>query len=318
MAPDIGFLWPYAALALPLPWLLRRVLPPARTPTGALWLPVLTDYQTAAGGSRSSRLRWPLLVASLAWCLLVLAATRPVWISATYRVPLTGRNLWVLVDLSWSMRQTDFELNGHRVTRLRAAKKVASDFIGGRRGDRVGLLVFGTHAYVQAPLTLDRRTVQILLDESQFGMAGGKTAIGDAIGLAMKHTKANHAGEQVLVLLTDGANTTGEIEPLVAARLAAQRGLKIYTIGIGDEFDLDAPAAGELREIAAITGGTFARADDTQALKRSFARIDKLEPVTHAEPLSIYTELFPWPLGAALLVALLGLIPFSHWRAAVS
>lgn len=318
MAANIGFLWPYAALALPLPWLLRRVLTPARTLTGALWLPVLTDYQTAAGNRRSSRPQWPLLVASLAWCLLVLAATRPVWISSTHRAPLTGRNLWVSVDLSWSMRQTDFELNGHRVTRLKAAKKVARDFIAGRRGDRVGLLVFGTHAYVQAPLTLDRRTVQILLDESQFGMAGGKTAIGDAIGLAVKHTNASHAGEQVLVLLTDGANTTGEINPLVAARLAAQRGLKIYTIGIGGGFVRDASATAQLRKIAAITGGKFARADDTQALKRSFARIDKLEPVARAEPISIYTELFPWPLGAALLVTLLGLIPFSRWRAAVS
>lgn len=320
MPGDFGFLWPYAVLALPLPWLLRRWLGPARVSSGALWVPVLSDYTAAAGNSPHARARWPLWVASLVWCLLVLAVMRPVWINTTQRVPLTGRDLWVAVDLSTSMGQTDFELDGHRVARLKAAKKVAKEFIAGRRGDRVGLLVFGTHAYIQAPLTLDRRTVQILLDQAHVGMAGGKTAIGDAIGLAVKHAQAAAAApaQQVLVLLSDGDNTAGTLQPDVAARLAAQQRLKIYTIGLSGTPYADKHGLAQLRRIAGTTHGAFALASSTAMLKRAFSDINRLQPASRPESVSLYTALFPWPLGAALLIVLLVSAPWPRLRTAAS
>lgn len=311
MPGDFGFLWPYAALALPLPWLLRRWFSPTRTSSSALWVPILSDYAAAAGDRPDSKARWPLWLASLAWCLLVLAAMRPAWINTTRQVPLTGRNLWVAVDLSTSMAQTDFERAGQPVTRLQAAKKVAEDFIASRRGDRVGLLLFGTHAYIQAPLTLDRKTVQLLLGEAHVGMAGGKTAIGDVIGLAVKHATAAKfkPRQQVLILLSDGDNTAGTLQPDVAARLAAQEGLKIYTIGISRQPYVDKHGLAQLRRIAQLTRGTFALASSSAALKHAFAEINRLQPAARPESVSVFTDLYPWPLGAALLLVLLALVP---------
>jgi len=289
-----------------------------------LRVPNLTSFETLKDRSDVEQLlNWRVWVAVLAWSLLVLAAARPERIGDELDVPVAGRNLMLAVDLSGSMDQKDFELAGRRVDRLTATKAVASDFIVRREGDRIGLILFGERAYLQVPLTLDRDTVKILLLEAEIGLAGEKTAIGDAITLAVRrvHEQKEDAGEQVLVLLTDGANTAGEVQPLKAAELAQQVGLRIYTIGIGAEsMDVSSLVGGRrainpsadldeatLTQIAQLTGGRYFRATDTASLQDIYALVDDLEPVEEPEsgfrPVKSY---YFWPLGLALgLVGLL-------------
>jgi Ca-activated chloride channel family protein len=267
-------------------------------------------------------LNWRVLVAILAWLLLVLAAARPERIGDELEVPVAGRNLMLAVDLSGSMDQKDFELGNRRVDRLTATKAVASDFISRREGDRIGLILFGERAYLQVPLTLDRDTVKTLLLEAEIGLAGEKTAIGDAITLAVRrvHEAPAEAGDQVLVLLTDGANTAGEVQPLKAAELAQQVGLRIYTIGIGaDQMEVSSLLGGRRRinpsadldeetltKIAQQTGGRYFRATDTASLQDIYRLVDELEPVEEPEsgfrPVKSY---YFYPLGAAFVLILL-------------
>jgi len=311
--------WPWALIALPLPWLMNRLLPEALGLSEAgLRVPNLSSFETLKDRSDVEQLlNWRVWIAVLAWCLLVLAAARPERIGDELDVPVAGRNLMLAVDLSGSMDQKDFELAGRRVDRLTATKAVASDFIARREGDRIGLILFGERAYLQVPLTLDRDTVKILLLEAEIGLAGEKTAIGDAITLAVRrvHEQEEDTGEQVLVLLTDGANTAGEVQPLKAAELAQQVGLRIYTIGIGAEtMDVSSLVGGRrainpsadldeatLTQIAHQTGGRYFRATDTASLQDIYALVDELEPVEEPEsgfrPVKSY---YFWPLGVAL------------------
>lgn len=314
----IQFEWLWVFLALPLPLIVRLLTPPARGERdAALRTPFMEDFD-AATGTRSEGFRswWALALAVIAWLLLVTAAARPQWIGDPLELPASGRDLMLAVDLSGSMKAADFELNGRAVDRLTATKAVAGEFIKRREGDRLGLILFGENAYLQTPLTFDRQTVQTLLDESVIGLAGRKTAIGDAIGLAVKRLRDNAGESRVLILLTDGANTAGEIEPARAAALAATTGLKIYTIGVGaDEMivpslfgqrrvnpsqDLDEDT---LREIAAETGGKYFRARNTAELEEIYRLLDTLEPVEVAA-LSFRptVSLFHWPLALALVV----------------
>ncbi|MCJ7590790.1 MAG: VWA domain-containing protein [Woeseiaceae bacterium] len=319
--------WPWALLALPLPLIMRYLLPEARGMSEAgLRVPSIESFRTLMDRSGAEQLlNWRFWVAALAWILLVLAAARPERIGDELDVPVAGRNLMLAVDLSGSMDQKDFELGGLRVDRLTATKAVASDFIERREGDRIGLILFGERAYLQVPLTLDRETVNVLLLEAFIGLAGEKTAIGDAITLAVRrvHEQKVNVGEQVLVLLTDGANTAGEVDPIKAAELAQQVGLRIYTIGIGAEqlevasliggrrrinpsADLDEDT---LTKIAGLTGGRYFRATDTASLQDIYKLVDELEPVEEPEsgfrPVKSYYFV---PLGVAVaLVALLSL-----------
>jgi len=314
--------WPWALAALPLPLIFRALLPEARSMQDAgLKVPSLSYFSTVTRRSDSEQLlNWRFWVAAVAWLLLVVAAARPEKIGDELDVPVAGRNLMLAVDLSGSMDQKDFELGNRRVDRLTATKAVASDFIDRREGDRIGLILFGERAYLQVPLTLDRETVNILLMEAMIGLAGEKTAIGDAITLAVKrvHEQEKEPGEQVLVLLTDGANTAGEIEPIKAAELAQQVGLRIYTIGIGAEqlevssllggrrninpsADLDEAT---LTQIAALTGGQYFRATDTASLQDIYTLLDELEPVEEPEAgFRPVKSLFYWPLGGAFVLA---------------
>jgi Ca-activated chloride channel family protein len=331
----VSLAWPWVLLALPLPWLLRRWLPEARRldqaglkVTGFAGFTMLSDRSAA-----EQLLNWRLWLAAAAWILLVIAAARPERIGDELDVPVSGRNLMLAVDLSGSMDQKDFVLGTNRVDRLTATKAVASDFISRRDGDRIGLILFGERAYLQVPLTLDRETVKVLLLEAFIGLAGEKTAIGDAITLAVKriHESEEQAGDQVLVLLTDGANTAGEVDPLKAAELASQIGLRIYTIGIGAEqlegssliggrrqinpsADLDEAT---LTKIAELTGGRYFRARDTAALQDIYRLVDELEPVEEPEAgFRPVHSLFYLPLaGAFVLAAVLCLASFiAHLR----
>jgi Ca-activated chloride channel family protein len=310
----ITFEWPWVLALLPLPWLARRLLPPAPARAeAALRVPVVADFvANSTSDARAGRGRaWWL--AALAWLALLAAAARPQWEGPLTQLPVSGRDLMLAVDISGSMQIRDFDLGGRRVDRLTATKLVAAEFIKRRQGDRVGLILFGRQAYLQAPLTFDLNTVARLLDEAQVGFAGQETAIGDAIGLALKRAKENPDSRSVVILLTDGANTAGVIDPQKAAELAAAGGLRVYTIGIGGRggslfdllprgSDLDEPA---LRAIAATTGGQYFRAHDADELERIYSVLDKLEPaeqdVAGFRPLR---ALFMWPLGFSLACAL--------------
>ncbi len=323
-----SFLWPWVLLALPLPLLMRHFLSEANDLQEAgLRVPSFTGFSMLQDRSQAEvLLNWRFWVAAAAWILLVIAAARPEHIGDELEQPVSGRNLMLAVDLSGSMDQKDFELGSTRVDRLTATKAVASDFIGRREGDRIGLILFGERAYLQVPLTLDRETVKILLMEAFIGLAGEKTAIGDAITLAVKliHDQEEDAGEQVLVLLTDGANTAGEIEPLKAAELARQVGLRIYTIGIGaEQIEVNSIVGGRRRinpsadldeatltQIAELTGGRYFRAVDTAGLQDIYRLVDELEPVEEPEAgFRPVRSLFHLPLaGAFALVAFLCLV----------
>ena len=324
--------WPWVLLALPLPLIANKLLPESPDLRDAgLHVPSLSGFAMLIDRSQAEQLlNWRLWLAVIAWILLVIAAARPERIGDELDVPVSGRNLMLAVDLSGSMDQKDFVLGGRRVDRLTATKAVASDFISRREGDRIGLILFGERAYLQVPLTLDRETVKILLLESFIGLAGEKTAIGDAITLAVKriHDQELDAGEQVLVLLTDGANTAGEVPPLKAAQLAAQVGLRIYTIGIGAEqlevssliggrrninpsADLDEKT---LIGIAELTGGRYFRAVDTAALQDIYRLVDELEPVARPEAgFRPVKSLYYLPLAGAFALAAF-LIIVSLWQ----
>jgi len=313
--------WPWMLLALPLPLLARALLSPVtESQEAGLKVPSFKGFAVLTNRSEAEQLlNWRIWLAIIAWALLVLAAARPERIGDELDVPVSGRNLMLAVDLSGSMDAKDFELGNRRVDRLTATKAVASDFIERRKGDRIGLILFGERAYLQVPLTLDRETVNILLMEAFIGLAGEKTAIGDAITLAVKRIYEQDAvgDEQVLIVLTDGANTAGEIDPIKAAELAQQIGLRIYTIGIGAEQMLVSSITGGLRpvnpsadldeetltRIAAITGGQYFRAKDTAGLQDIYRLLDKMEPV--AEPEAGFRpvkSLYYWPLGGAFVL----------------
>jgi Ca-activated chloride channel family protein len=318
-AEGLMLAWPWLLAALPLPWLVRRWLSAARgAGMQALKVPWFTQLTTSAGGW----LRKPLLVvvATLVWALLVAAAARPQWVGEILTLPVTGRDLLLAVDISGSMDAQDMILSQQAVNRLTVVKKVAGEFIQRRRGDRVGLVLFGSRAYLQTPLTFDTETTAILLDEAEIGLAGRETAIGDAIGLAVKRLRDDAASERVLILLTDGANTSGEVQPLQATEFAAREGMTIYTVGVGaDEMmvrdffgsrlvnpsaDLDEDT---LKAIAERTGGAYFRARDTEALARIYKQLDELEPVeSDQEAIRPVDELFHWPLAVAFLIALSG------------
>jgi len=328
----IEWVWPWAFLLIPLPLLVRVLWRPQQREQAALTVPSVASFRTedvAASAGRGRRLAWRVLLLWLIWAGLVAAAARPQWTGDPVTLPTTGRDLMLAVDISGSMGTEDLQLAGQLVNRLTVVKNVVRDFIANREGDRVGLILFGTNAYVQAPLTFDLPTVNQLLVEAPVGIAGGKTAIGDAIGLAVKRLRQRPAGDKVLILLTDGANNVGEVAPVKAAELAAQEQIRIYTIGVGaDEMRLPSifgnfgsrivnPSAeldeDTLKAIADTTGGRYFRAQNTAKLVEIYDIIDAMEPIEQeAETYRPIAALYYWPLGAAWLL-FAGLL-VADWR----
>ena len=317
--------WPWMAVLLPLPWVMYRYRSAAEPGGMAIFLPFAATLDRPLGGApTAARLRQALFV--LLWLLLVLAAMRPQWLGDPLPAPTTGRRVILAVDISGSMNTRDMANNA---SRLQVVQQVAGQFIDGRQGDQVGLILFGTQPYVQAPLTPDLATVHRFLDEALVGFAGTETAIGDAIGLAIKRLRAEAAngattkGEgdhTILILLTDGESNAGTLQPLQAARFAAEAGLRIYTIGVvaaarvgffgsmgNNDLDEDT-----LKAIAKITGGQYFRATDANALQSVYAQIEKLEPVAGRDQwLRPTDEWFSYPLALALLLS----VPAVWWGA---
>ena len=321
----LELIWPWAILLLPLPWLVWRLVPPSGSEQAALRAPFFDSWQELTEGAGGRRRRSNLLAAlllGLVWVSLLLALARPTWVGEPITLPTSGRDLLVAVDLSGSMQVEDMVIGQNTVARITAVKQVVGDFIERRRGDRVGLILFGSNAYVQAPLTFDAATVKRFLREAQLGFAGRETAIGDAIGLSVKRLRERPADSRVLILLTDGANNAGEVQPLDAAQLAADNGVKIHTIGIGSDKmvrpglfgssfgakvvnpsrDLDEDT---LRRIAELTGGSYFRARDPAELVNIYQLLDAMEPVDQeSESYRPQRSLFHFPLGAAFILSL--------------
>lgn len=316
----LNFEWPWIFILLPAPWFVYTFMPATQRSDAPLLVPFYdlipgTDQSRSEEGG--SRLKG--LALSLIWLLLLISAGRPQWIGDPISIPASGRDLMLAIDISGSMGQEDMILDGAVSTRLDMVKKVGNDFIDRRTGDRIGLLLFGTQAYIQAPLTFDRNTVKTLFNQAQLGFAGKKTSIGDAIGLSIKRLKDRPEENRILILLTDGSNTAGKVEPLQAAKLAQQTGVTIYTIGVGaDEMyirsffgnrkinpstDLDEDM---LKEIASLTGGSYFRARNTEELERIYHQIDKLEPVEQdSEVFRPVQSLFHYPLAGAFTLSLI-------------
>jgi len=312
--------WPAALALLPLPWLMRWLLPAAHRPTSALQVSFMRRLQqleqTSAYHSNERR-HWPAI---LIWVLLVCACARPELLGAPLAPGISGRDMMIAVDLSASMEIRDMRLEQQDVDRLTLVKHWLGAFVERRHGDRLGLILFGSKAYVQAPLTYDLDSVALWLDESFVGLTGRDTAIGDAIGLSIKRLMQQPASSRVMLLITDGANTAGEIAPMQAAQLAADQGIRIFTIGVGADathqgglqgllngdadpsIDLDEAT---LRDLAELTGGEYFRARDSASLEAIYQRLDQLEPSLRAgRPSRESIPLYPWPLAVAWLISL--------------
>lgn len=303
------FDYPWALLLLPLVLLGLRYLSPYREARSAVRVPFFAAMSRAAGqtpaASGAGGNAWQLALNLLVWALLVVACARPVLVEKPIEREQPVRDLMLAIDISQSMDTADYNnAAGQKVDRLSAVKEVVQGFIDKRQDDRLGLIVFGTGAYPQAPLTLDHASLQLLLEEIASGMAGPNTAIGDAIGLTIKMLDKAEEQDKVLILLTDGNDTGSAITPEHAAQMAADKGIVVHTIGIGD------PAAtGEskvdlsiLQSISRITGGQFFRADDRAALDEVYATLDRITPhKLHKLSHQPKRDLFWWPLGAALL-----------------
>ncbi|MFT4768033.1 MAG: Ca-activated chloride channel family protein [Glaciecola sp.] len=296
----ITLVWPAMLLLLPLPWLFRRFAPPRSTERPALRAPFFQRWQSLANDDDKSVVsvtgKVPAIAMWAIWLCMLFAAAQPLWVGEAIELPNSGRDLMLAVDISGSMRVEDMQVGNRMARRIDAVKQLGSDFMSRRSGDRLGLILFGSRAYLQSPLSFDIQTVQRFLLESQIGFAGQETAIGDAIGLAVKRLQEGPTTSRVLILLTDGQDTASTVDPLEAAKLAADLGVRIYTIGIGaDSLTLPGllgsplgartvnPSAdldeSSLIAIASSTGGQYFRARDPEELATVYRLLEKLEPM---------------------------------------
>lgn len=283
----ISLAMPWVLLLLPLPVLVWRFVPPHRERVPALRFPFFRRIAAAAGTTPGpgavvmARARFQMLASALVWALLVVALAGPERIGAPVEITRAARDVVLAIDISGSMATRDFAgADGQPQARLAAVKDVVRRFVEGREGDRVALIVFGSRAYVAAPLTEDLATVVSMLDDTEVGMAGPHTALGDAIGLAIRTFEASDIKQRLLILLSDGSDTASRMSPVNAAEIAAGRGVSIITIGVGDP-----EASGEdrvdlatLQDIARRTGGGYFFAADEAALAAVYERIDELAP----------------------------------------
>ena len=318
-------------ISLAYPWLLLLALLPLLflagkrygkgEPVDAPVIPVGHWLSGMPGVSTQGRRtpRWRQLLLLLAWLCLVLAIARPQHVGEQVQMPVSGRDLMLLVDISPSMDERDMVVQGRSINRLQAVKRVLDQFIDRREGDRLGLILFGTQPYVQAPLTFDRETVRTLLLEAGLGMAGRATAIGDAVGLAVKRLRDRPQEQRVAILLTDGANTAGEVSPDKATEIAAAAGVRLYTIGIGADSMIQRGLLGSRRvnpsrdldealltRMAEQTGGRYFRARSLPELEMIYDSIDQLEPIEQeGQFYRPVTELYVWPAGTAVTLWLL-------------
>lgn len=310
----IEFAWPWVFVALPLPLLAWWLLPPFHERRASIQIPFFARVAEATGQTpKKGAVVAPRMVAQMAimaiiWLLVIVALARPQRVGDPISHHISARDIMLAIDISGSMDQVDFAAADNRmIKRLDGVKQVVDAFIARRKGDRLGLILFGTKAYIQCPFTQDLSTIRSLMDETAVGMAGEQTAIGDAIGLSIKAFEASKAQQKMVILLTDGNDTGSRVPPEHAADIARQQGLVIYTIGVGDpsatgENRVD---LGTLRAVASTTGGRFFRAEDGAQLENVYADIDRLAPIKfQTQSWRPKLPLFQWPLGAAALLGI--------------
>ena len=286
--------WPYVFLILPLPLLVRYFSQPRAIASGAIRVPFYESLQTLNQRQRvDGSFSWVrAILLALVWFSLVSAVARPIWVGEPIKLPQDKRDMMLAVDISRSMLEDDMQIAGRQMSRLQAVKAVVGNFVEERVGDRLGLILFGQQGYLQTPLTFDNQTVKQQLQEALAGFAGNATAIGDAIGLAIKILRDRPSESRVLILLTDGANTAGT-EPAKAADVAAEAGIKIHTIGVGADSKIVRGVFGTTRKvnpssdldeaslinIAQKTGGRYFRARNPDELHQIYQELDRLEPI---------------------------------------
>ncbi|MEL0628311.1 VWA domain-containing protein [Psychromonas aquatilis] len=311
------FTYWWVILLLPLPLIARYLLTPKKRSFTQIWIPLAEGLQQHK--EQKSNLLISILIPWLMWILLLLTLAKPIWLGDPIKIQQQSRDMILSLDLSGSMNQVDMQLNGQTVDRLTLVKSIVKDFVQQRKGDRLGLILFADHAYLQTPLTFDIDTISTMVDETELGLVGKKTAIGESIALAIKRFVENKNEQRVLILLTDGANTAGVIDPIAAAKQAAKNNITIYTIGVGADSMLQRgffsnryvnPSADldeqSLKEVASLTGGQYFRAKNQAELAQIYDTINDLQPVD-SEQLEFRpeTNLFYWPLSLCIIILLL-------------
>lgn len=306
-----SFASPLVFLLLPLPFFAMRLLPGSRAVTGALKVPATIATRLPRASVDGVRVKARRALPLLLWLALITAIAGPQKLEAVEALPVTGRDLVLAVDLSGSMEKEDFSLDGQTVSRLQAVKTVAKDFVERRAGDRIGLVLFAEQAYVAAPLTFDVAAVARAIDEATIGISGRSTAIAGGLGLAVKRLSKSEARSRVVVLLSDGSDTSGTVEPRDAAGLAKRLGITVHTIALGPvdletrPKDRDAVDTATLRAIADTSGGQSFRVRDTADLEAVTAEIDRLEASGFdAPPATVRRDYWPYPATLALAVSL--------------
>lgn len=317
----LSLAWPLVLLALPAPWLIWKFVPPYRDLVTALRIPFFREVTQAAeiearaGAVILKRTRFQTAVAIAVWSLVVVALARPERLGEPIVIETAARDIVLALDISGSMDAKDFvDADGNKQQRLAAVKDVLAQFIAERDGDRIALIIFGTRAFVQAPFTEDLTSLAGFLDQTVVGMAGPNTALGDAIGLAIRTFDASDVDQRLLILLSDGADTSSRMTPINAAAFAADKGVTIYTIGVGDpeasgEDKVDLAA---LQTIAKRTDGAFFFASDETALAEVYRKIDEQNPrAVETQSYRPRVSLAYVPMGLAVLLICLSVL-FLH------
>lgn len=314
--------YPIAFFLLLLPFFIYFLTPALKGMQGeALKVPFIDDLKrisVISGGiwnstNSDNKLSKRFFVLYIIWFLLTLACARPQVVGEPVRLKNEARDIMLVLDISTSMLEDDFSLYGRRITRLDAVKNVVSDFVSQRANDRIGLILFGTRAYLQSPLTFDKASVKDILWSMKAGMAGDSTSIGDALGLALKNLRENKSKDKIIILLTDGENNDGSLSLGQAIKLASEEDIKVYTIGVGapnvffKAIAFSAPGVDEtgMKELARLTEGQYFRAENTAGLQRIYQIIDELEPTSDDQRfIQETTELYYIPLLVACFIGM--------------
>lgn len=310
----VKLIHPWLLVLIPLPimanWLLPRIKNLGQKALMVPFFQLIEQNVSASYHKTTNQPLWKTFIAWLIWFLLVIAAASPAWVGEPIKLPNKGRSIMLAIDISKSMKRQDMRVNQKRFSRLAVVKSAAGQFIQDRSNDHLGLILFGSNAYLRSPLTSDAQTLNQLLKNAAPGMAGNKTAIGDAIGLAIKRLKKAPKDNRVLILMTDGQNNAGNVKPMQAARMAAELNIRIYTIGLKTQKHMFMPNQGAdnktLKNIAKVTNGQFFVAGDARQLQNIYHSLDQIEQTqqkqSYYQPIKL---LYPYPLGLALLISVL-------------